>query len=151
MSLSPKHKDFIKKVADGLTQSDAYRLSIGKDGVSKSVCEVKGSQLAKKYAKEIDLERKRVSDIVNHASDSKVVENAFKDVLSKAERMKFLSNLVTTKSDKIFTGDKIKAIAELNKMDGSYAPTQVKSENTTTINWSESKTYDSDKEANGGN
>lgn len=139
--MNPKHRDFIKKVADGVKQSEAYRISVGRDGISKTVCEVKGSQLAKKYAKEIEQERKRVSDIIDQATDNEVVENAFKDVLSKAERMKYLSNLVLDKSGKIITGDKIKAIAELNKMDGSYAPTQVKSDNTTTIQWSEERTY----------
>jgi hypothetical protein len=142
MELSQKHKDFINLVSNGSEQDKAYMVTVGNNKVTSATARVKGSQLAKKYAKQIELERKRISDIVNHVKDGELAENAYKDVLSKADRMKFLSGLVTTDSEKIFTGDKIKAVAELNKMDGSYAPTKVESDNKTTISWSEEKVYD---------
>jgi len=136
-----KHIQFIKLVADGETQAKAF-VSTCKKGVSKKIAEVRGCELAKKYAKEIELERERTRMIVEAAQDSDTVKNALKEVLTKAERMKILSDQakgITEIEDakpvwnpiqKSFQIVKVKtvanfserknAIAELNKMDGSY-------------------------------
>jgi hypothetical protein len=138
MNIPLKHKDFIKHIAEGETQSNAYKLSIGKSGVSKQVCEVKGSQLAKKYALEIEQERKKLSDIVEQANQSKVAQIASMDIMTKAQRLEYLTKVINgeikVKKPIVISGkimeypmetdmnDRLKALAELNKMDGSYAP-----------------------------
>ena len=146
--ISKEHTEFIRLVSDGVSQKEAYRVSVGKKGVSDATCEVKSSILAKKYAKEIKSERKKTSDIVDVINEKKTQENASIRVLSKIERMGSLTGIAVAGLEESNNSDKVKAIAELNKMDGSYAPTQVKSENTTTINWSESKTYGSHEKTN---
>ena len=139
-SLSAKHLDFISLVAAGEEQGIAYKLTVGKNGVSKQVSQVKGSQLAKKYALLIDEERQRLRKVVEAANDSKVAEIAQKRIMSSAERMEWLTMMAdgTIKAKRPFVvagkimeypeepshSDRIKALAELNKMDGSYAPTK---------------------------
>ena len=135
---SPKHLEFIRLVANGETQSNAYKLSVGKKGVSRQVSEVKVSQLAKKYAVLIDEERERVRKVIEAANDTKVAEIAQKRIMSSAERMEWLTMMAdgTIKAKRPFVvagkimeypeepshADRIRALAELNKMDGSYAP-----------------------------
>lgn len=151
--INTKHQNFIRLVGEGLTQSEAYKLSIGREGISKAVCEVKGSQLAKKYATQIAQERKRLQDIVQAASDSKIAHIASMSILSKAERMEYLSKVVRgeVKVNEVFVvngeikehpvepsiSERRAAIAEMNKMDGAYAPVETKS--AFTIDFSERK------------
>ena len=146
MTLAPKHIEFINLVAKGETQSNAYKLSVGKKGVSKQVSEVKGSQLAKKYAVLINEERERLRKVVEAANDSKVSEIAQMNIMGKAERMELLTKMakgeLKIKTPFVIAGkimeypaeptasDRRAAIAELNKMDGSYAP--AKTETTIT-------------------
>lgn len=136
-TLSPKHIEFINLVAKGETQASAYKLSLGKKGVSKQVSEVKGCQLSKKYAVLIAQERERLKKVVEAANDTKVSEIAQKRIMSSAERMEWLTKMVdgTIKAKRPFVvggkimeypeepshADRVKALAELNKMDGSYA------------------------------
>ena len=138
MTLAPKHIEFINLVAKGETQSNAYKLSVGKKGVSKQVSEVKGSQLAKKYALLINEERERLRKVVEAANDSKVSEIAQMNIMGKAERMELLTKMakgeLKIKTPFVIAGkimeypaeptasDRRAAIAELNKMAGDYAP-----------------------------
>ena len=138
MTLSPKHIEFINLVAKGETQSNAYKLSVGKKGVSKQVSEVKGSQLAKKYALLINEERERLRKVVEAANESKVSEIAQMNIMGKAERMELLTKMakgqLKIKTPVVIAGkimeypaeptasDRRAAIAELNKMSGDYAP-----------------------------
>jgi hypothetical protein len=96
--------------------------------------------LAKKYAKEIQQERERLRKVVEVAQDAKVSEIAQKDIMSKADRMEFLTKTakgeIKVKKPFVVSGkimeypsepdhsDRLKAIAELNKMEGDYAPTK---------------------------
>ena len=137
MTLAPKHIEFINLVAKGETQSNAYKLSVGKKGVSKQVSEVKGSQLAKKYAVLINEERERLRKVVEAANDSKVSEIAQMNIMGKAERMELLTKMakgeLKIKTPFVIAGkimeypaeptasDRRAAIAELNKMAGDYA------------------------------
>jgi hypothetical protein len=146
MTLAPKHIEFINLVAKGETQSNAYKLSVGKKGVSKQVSEVKGSQLAKKYAVLINEERERLRKVVEAANDSKVSEIAQMNIMGKAERMELLTKMakgeLKIKTPFVIAGkimeypaeptasDRRAAIAELNKMAGDYAP--AKTETTIT-------------------
>ena len=138
MTLAPKHIEFINLIAKGETQSNAYKLSVGKKGVSKQVSEVKGSQLAKKYAVLINEERERLRKVVEAANDSKVSEIAQMNIMGKAERMELLTKMakgqLKIKTPVVIAGkimeypaeptasDRRAAIAELNKMSGDYAP-----------------------------
>ena len=146
MTLAPKHIEFINLIAKGETQSNAYKLSVGKKGVSKQVSEVKGSQLAKKYAVLINEERERLRKVVEAANDSKVSEIAQMNIMGKAERMELLTKMakgeLKIKTPFVIAGkimeypaeptasDRRAAIAELNKMAGDYAP--AKTETTIT-------------------
>ena len=146
MELPSKHIEFVQLVAKGETQSNAYKLSVGKKGVSKQVSEVKGSQLAKKYALLINDERERLRKVVEAANDSKVSEIAQMNIMGKAERMELLTKMakgeLKIKTPFVIAGkimeypaeptasDRRAAIAELNKMAGDYAP--AKTETTIT-------------------
>ena len=146
MELPSKHIEFVQLVAKGETQSNAYKLSVGKKGVSKQVSEVKGSQLAKKYALLINEERERLRKVVEAANDSKVSEIAQMNIMGKAERMELLTKMakgeLKIKTPFVIAGkimeypaeptasDRRAAIAELNKMAGDYAP--AKTETTIT-------------------
>jgi hypothetical protein len=115
------HIDFCRAVADGMTYKDAYKAQVAdKEGISEGGAEAAGSKLAKKYAEHIIILKQRVSAAIDTAHEQSAVKTALKSVLSKAERMQKLSGFAD--DDKINIQDRIKAISELNKMDGSYAP-----------------------------
>lgn len=146
-SLSPKHTEFINLVAAGESQSSAYKVTCGNKAVTSSVAKVKGSQLAKKYAVLIAQERERLRKVVEAANDSKVSEIAQMNIMSKAERMELLTKMakgeLKIKTPFVIAGkimeypaepdhnDRTKAIAELNKMDGSYAAQKLEVQDTT--------------------
>ena len=78
---------------------------------------------------------------IDKAYENEAVKDALKSVISKTERMQVLSDIAIGKlkiSKPIFTkegvidsyvepdcNDRTKAIAELNKMDGAYAPQKI--------------------------
>lgn len=146
MKTTAKHTEFIRLVANGTNQSEAYVLTNPNKNLTKGTIKVESSKLAKKYAELIAQERERLRKVVEAANDSKVSEIAQKRIMSAAERMEWLTKLVdgTIKAKRPFVvggkimeypeepshSDRVKALAELNKMDGSYAPTQVNQQNT---------------------
>ena len=138
MVIPSKHQKFIELVAAGNDQGKAYLKAIAKAGTSAASARQKGSTLAKRYAAQIQTERERVGKVIEAAKDSKVSEIAQKRIMSLVERMEWLTKLVdgTIKAKRPFVvggkimeypeepshSDRVKALAELNKMDGSYAP-----------------------------
>ena len=72
-------------------------------------------------------EAKRINDKSNDIVEAKAKENALKTI-SVHERIDILSKIATEKENN--PTEKIKAIAELNKMDGSYAPIQTQTDLT---------------------
>jgi hypothetical protein len=120
--ISKEHRKFIQLVADGSEQGAAYKVTVGSSTVTTLVCNSKGSVLASKYSNEIAEQVKLNKSIVDKANEKIVSKFANIEILSKADRMKFLSGVVTSEKDTIYTTDKIRSVAELNKMDGSYAP-----------------------------
>jgi hypothetical protein len=149
MNIIPfKHQQFIELVAAGSEQDKAYIKAIAKDGTSQASARQKGSILAKRYAKEIQIERERVGKVIEAAKNKLVSDIAEKNILSTAERMEMLSKIakgeVKIKKPFVIAGkimeypsepdhnDRTKAIAELNKMDGSYAPAETKTTITDT-------------------
>ena len=146
MRATAKHTEFIRLVANGTNQSEAYVLTNPNKHLTKGTIKVESSKLAKKYADLIAEQRDNLKKVVEEAQNSKVAEIAQKRIMSSAERMEWLTKLVdgTIKAKRPFVvggkimeypeepshSDRVKALAELNKMDGSYAPTQVNQQNT---------------------
>jgi len=139
VSISPKHTKFIELVANGINQDKAYADAIAKGKISGNAARSKGSTLAKRYAKEIQEHKQLVKQAINNATSTAITEMAEKNILSTAERMEMLSKIakgqIKIKKPFVISGkimeypsepdhnDRTKAIAELNKMDGSYAAT----------------------------
>lgn len=82
---SKNHIEFINQIVKGSTQSEAYRISIGKKGISKPLCEAQGCKLAKKYAKEIAEAKLKAKSIVEEANNTKEAQIALKSILTQAE------------------------------------------------------------------
>ena len=157
MKISAKHQEFIRLVASGTNQSEAYRATIGNPKATISACKAKASQLAKKYADLIAKERDILKAIVEDAKNKTVAEIAQMNIMTSAERMEFLTKMakgeVKVKQPFVIGGkimeypseptfaERRAAIAELNKMDGSYAPMQTKADITLNkpivIDWGE--------------
>lgn len=106
MKITAKHLEFIRLVANGETQSNAYKVSFGKLKVSKNVSEVKGSQLAKKYALQIQQARENAQKAIEQANKEKEAEIALKRILTQAE--------VDAKLCKIINGELIE-VQQLNQ------------------------------------
>jgi hypothetical protein len=135
--ISEKHKSFIKNVVDGMHQKEAYRVSIGKKGVSSRTCEVKSSELVRKYAKEIAEGQKLNREITQKANEKSLDKIQEMKIMSAARRMEILTRIAEGEMEKKETfvmngvpvektytpdfSDRRNAISELNKMDGSYA------------------------------
>ena len=144
MKLPLKHSEFIRLVANGTNQSEAYILTNPNKNLTKGTIKVESSKLAKKYADLIDKERDVLKVIVEEAQSNRVAEIAQMNIMTSVERMEFLTKMakgeVKVKQPFVIGGkimeypseptfaERRAAIAELNKMDGSYAPTQTKIE-----------------------
>ena len=88
------------------------------------------------YVKKAQKYNKSRIDKQEKARDEVLVEEAKKaiklDILSRNERMKILSDIANGKAKKIegrilvpSSSEQVRAIAELNKMEGDYAPTKI--------------------------
>lgn len=137
--ISKNHRKFIDLVAGGEAIGKAYQL-ITKNKPTIKTANENGSKLAKRYAIEIASERDKLSKAISQAHESEAAKTALKSVLSKAERLEWLTKLVNgeikAKVPFVIGGkimeypsepshsDRIKALAELNKMGGDYAPTK---------------------------
>lgn len=123
MKLTPKQDNFCKCVASGMTQADAYRSAYGQKNMNDNTLTVKASNMMAK-----DNVRIRVTELRELSTNSAI--------LSIIERKEWLTKIVThkdTEDDKVFNGDKIRALDILNKMDGAYAPIKLESELTGTM------------------
>jgi hypothetical protein len=124
-----KKKEFARLLVDGkLSKADAYRKAYKRKDMSNEAASKAASRLSK------DAEIVRMIDELNAQLNKSAV-------LTKQERMEWLSRVVTTPIGEIDNTSelcqessidengmkfkmpsKIAAIAELNKMDGAYAP-----------------------------
>lgn len=137
-NIPAKHIEFINQVAAGQPQAQAYRATVGNQKATITSVKSKASKLAKKYALEIEKEKDKAAAIVEAATNEAIAETAKNGIKSTTERMALLSDImegkIKIKKPFVIAGkimeypsepdhnDRIKAIAELNKMDGSYAP-----------------------------
>ena len=141
MQPNKKHIEFIRLVANGETQTEAYRVTCGNLKVTSKVAKVKGSQLAKRYAQEITEVKQKAQKVVELANESKEAKNALKAILTQAEVDATLSKIIRGEDEceKILViggkaqiiktckpdhSDKLKAIDLYNKRFGSNAPTK---------------------------
>ena len=138
MRATAKHTEFIRLVANGTNQSEAYILTNPNKHLTKGTIKVESSKLAKKYADLIAQEREKLKAIVEEAQSNRVAEIAQMNIMTSVERMEFLTKMakgeVKVKQPFVIGGkimeypseptfaERRAAIAELNKMDGSYAP-----------------------------
>lgn len=128
---SGKQKVFARLVFQGMNQREAYRQAYGRAEGSDATCDANASRL---------LRNAKVKEYLA-ALNGKAERAA---VLSKQERMEWLTRVVTTpvgevdeRSDlcqeavesdqgmKVKMPGKIEAIRELNRMDGAYEPERV--------------------------
>lgn len=138
--LTTKQVRFCNEVANGKTATEAYRISY--DNNSEGTCKVNGSKLikSKKIAEEINRikdENKSIAIATKIDAASKLAPNSIADA---AERMQVLTQImrgeIKLKKHIVCDGvieecevvpdwtDRKNAIAELNKMQGDYAPTK---------------------------
>lgn len=134
--LTEKQKEFARLiVVDKLSKPDAYRKAFAK----KDMKSVTASKAASRLSKNVEIQR--YMDILNAQLDKSAI-------LTKQERMEWLSRVVTTPlrevnddsdlcqeltetssengcTTKIKMPSKLGAIAELNKMDGAYEPEKI--------------------------
>lgn len=136
--LTEKQRAFARYCFSGMSQREAYRKAFPNKKLKDASCDVQASRLLKNVKVQEYLEELRRQA----QSDA---------VLTKRARMEWLSRVVTTapnavdgESDlcqemttsefgvKCRMPDKLRAVQELNKMDGAYTPEEVK----VTTEWS---------------
>lgn len=141
MALTEKQIGFCKLLADGKSASEAYRQAF--KSTSSSTCKVNGSKLAKRpdiKAKVKELQ-KVTEQLIKKAQKKAIDKTVGADIMDKAERMSILTQIGRgqIKLKKLIVVDKIveewdvvpdymdrkNAIAELNKMDGSYSADKI--------------------------
>ena len=136
--LTEKQRAFARYCFSGMSEREAYRKAFPNKKLKDASCDVQASRLLKNVKVQEYLEELRQQA----QSDA---------VLTKRARMEWLSRVVTTapnavdgESDlcqemttsefgvKCRMPDKLRAVQELNKMDGAYTPEEVK----VTTEWS---------------
>lgn len=105
MKITAKHLEFIRLVANGETQSKAYKVTLGNKWVTSNVAKVKGSQLAKKYALQIQQAKENAQKLIEQANKEKEAQIVLKQILTQAE--------VDAKLCKIINGELIE-VQQLN-------------------------------------
>ena len=136
--LTEKQRAFARYCFSGMSQREAYRKAFPNKKLKDASCDVQASRLLKNVKVQEYLEELRQQA----QSDA---------VLTKRARMEWLSRVVTTAPNavdgdsdlcqemttsefgvKCRMPDKLRAVQELNKMDGAYTPEEVK----VTTEWS---------------
>lgn len=96
-STPAKHIEFIKQVAAGISQSEAYRATSGNPKATAKTAKEQGSKLARKYAKEIQQAKEKAAAIVEAAHSSSIAKIALNEVLTVSQ--------VDAKISKIINGE----------------------------------------------
>lgn len=139
--LTVKQIKFCQEVVNGHNATEAYQRAF--KSKSRTTCKVNGSKLLKQA--EIKAKVKELqyvaSSIANKATQKAIDKVKADEVMGVAERMSILSKIargeIPLKKPMVCDGvieeievvpdwmDRKNAIAELNKMDGSYQPTKI--------------------------
>ena len=93
--LTAKHKKFIELVASGETIVAAYLATNSNRKQTNATARANGCKLAKKYAKQIELAKEKLSKAISQARESEVVETALKSILSVAEVDAKISSIIS--------------------------------------------------------
>jgi len=140
-----KHIEFIRLVAIGTNQMEAYKATIGNGKATNATCKNKGSKLAKRYAIDIQQAKEKAAKIVEGVKDNETLKTALNEVLSQAEADAILCKtlkgerevetliVINGTIERVMTkpdhSDILKAYDLYNKRFGSNAP--VKTDNST--------------------
>lgn len=103
--LTPKQEAFVQNIIQGMSQADAYRSAYSCKNMSDNAIYVNASKLASDAKVAL-----RLSELRN--------ELAKPSIKTAQERMEWLTQLID--NDEESTGEKLKAIDILNKMEGLY-------------------------------
>ena len=87
--ISAKHQEFIRLVAKGVNNMEAYKSiqSITKhnQSITKGTAKAQGSKLAKKYALEIQQAKEKDAKLIEGVKDNETLKTALNGILSQAE------------------------------------------------------------------
>lgn len=145
--LTSKQISFCKQIANGKNATEAYQIAFKNSNAT--TCKTNGSKLLKQaeIAKKIEAIQSQNAGIIAKANEIAAEKLAAGEIADNIERQKVLTQIMRgdtkIRADKFFYDSKagevitqeveelpdhqarIKAIAELNKMDGSYAATKI--------------------------
>ena len=103
--LTAKQELFVQNIIQGMSQADAYRSAYDTSKMSDNAVYVNASKLMDNT--KVALRLKELRD-----------ELAKPSIMSAQERLEWLSEVIQSKDES--TGDKLKAIDIMNKMQGEY-------------------------------
>ena len=103
--LTPKQEEFAKAIVSGMNQADAYRSAYDTKRMSDNSVYVNASKLMANA--KVALRIKELRDQI--ATDS---------IMSAQKRLEWLTEVIKSKEES--TGDKLKAVDIMNKMQGEY-------------------------------
>lgn len=132
--LTEKQRNFVRFYAEGYSQREAYRKAYSGNRLTDATCDANASRLlrnAKVVALLAELREKADAEAVLNRRRrmvwlSRVVTTAVDDVDGKSDLCQEKS--VSEFGMKCRMPDKLRAIQELNRMDGAYAPEELKVE-----------------------
>jgi len=131
--LTLKQIKFCELYVGGNNATDSYKIAYNSSNLG--TCKVNSSKMLnnqhiKDKIKELQDFNKRITERAEQKNKDKEIEYKIATVLER----KYLLTKIMLEKDingiQTVIGDKIKAIAELNKMDGSYAPIQTQTDLT---------------------
>lgn len=144
--LNKKQLKFVKLVAQGMNQAEAYVSTIAIKDTTEFNARAQASKTAKKYAKQIAAERRIAKRIQDTAEEKAIVKTAERRILSKADRMEILTDMASGRLKvtkvSVVAGQLVEhevhadfserrgALTELNKMTGDYEPVKTEVEVT---------------------
>ena len=120
-----RESEFVRLVYEGMTKRDAYRKAFSCPDMSDAAASKAASRLSKKveFAEKVSSLDKQVQAEAEHRA-----------VMNRVERMELLTQIVKDSMNGSLsetglpdTKTAIRAIAELNKMEGAYQPPKVES------------------------
>lgn len=103
--LTPKQEVFVRKIVEGLTQADAYRFAYScKRMTDKTIWENASRLMADS---KVQARVKELRDKINDEA-----------IMSAQKRLEWLTKVIQNEEES--TGDRLKAIDLMNKMQGEY-------------------------------
>ena len=85
--LSIEHLEFIRLVANGMNQSEAYKATVGNPMATVDSVKSKASNLAAKYSTEISQQKQKHQQLIQQANETEASQNAQNKVLENASKI----------------------------------------------------------------